>query len=75
MTPFLLHRRIAPRIVVGSVNTAEVAVAFVAAGSLLSSCRAGVDAATVIVMLAGGIVAASGGRMGRAVRPRRVRSG
>jgi uncharacterized protein len=58
VTPFLLHRRIAPRIVVGSVNTAEVAVAFVAAGSLLTSSRVGVDAATVAVMLAGGIVAA-----------------
>ena len=39
VTPFLLHRRVAPRIVVGSVNTAEVAVAFVAAGSLLTSIR------------------------------------
>jgi uncharacterized membrane protein YfcA len=58
VTPFLLHRRIAPRIVVGSVNTAEVAVAFVAAGSLLTSSRTGIDAATVAVMLAGGVVAA-----------------
>lgn len=58
VTPFLLHRRIAPRIVVGSVNTAEVAVAFVAAGSLLTSSRDGIDVATVAVMLAGGIVAA-----------------
>jgi uncharacterized membrane protein YfcA len=58
VTPFLLHRRIAPRIVVGSVNTAEVAVAFVAAGSLIGSSRSGIDVATVFVMLAGGIVAA-----------------
>lgn len=58
VTPFLLHRHIAPRIVVGSVNTAEVAVAFVAAGSLLTSSRTGIDLATVAVMLAGGIVAA-----------------
>lgn len=58
VTPFLLHRRIAPRIVVGSVNTAEVAVAFVAAGSLVVSSRAGIDVATVAVMLGGGILAA-----------------
>lgn len=58
VTPFLLQRRIAPRIVVGSVNTAEVAVAFVAAGSLIGSSQAGIDAATVAVMLGGGIVAA-----------------
>ena len=58
VTPFLLHRRIAPRIVVGSVNTAEVAVAFVAAGSLLTSGGTGVDPATVAVMLGGGVVAA-----------------
>ena len=58
VTPFLLDRRIAPRIVVGSVNTAEVAVAFVVAGSLLTSSWDGIDVATVAVMLAGGIVAA-----------------
>jgi uncharacterized protein len=58
VTPFLLHRRIAPRLVVGSVNTAEVAVALVAAGSLISSSRSGIDAATVVVMLGGGIIAA-----------------
>ncbi|MEJ7800737.1 MAG: sulfite exporter TauE/SafE family protein, partial [Ilumatobacter sp.] len=46
VTPYLLHRRIAPRIVVGSVNTAEIAVAFVAAGSLITS-SAGVDPAIV----------------------------
>jgi uncharacterized membrane protein YfcA len=58
VTPFLLHRRIAPRVVVGSVNTAEVAVALVAAGSLIGSSRAGIDPATVAVMLGGGILAA-----------------
>ena len=45
VTPCLLPRHIEPRIVVGSVNTAEVAVAFVAAGSLLTSSRAGIDVA------------------------------
>ena len=57
VTPFLLHRRIAPRIVVGSVNTAEVAVAFVAAGSLLST-SSGVEPAVVIAMVVGGVIAA-----------------
>lgn len=57
VTPFLLHRGVMPRIVVGSVNTAEVAVAFVAAGSLIS---AGGDVAlgTVAAMLIGGVLAA-----------------
>jgi uncharacterized membrane protein YfcA len=58
VTPFLLHRGIVPRIVVGSVNTAEVAVALVAAGSLLSSAQHGLDPATVAAMLIGGILAA-----------------
>ncbi len=57
VTPYLLHRRIAPRIVVGSVNTAEIAVAIVAAGSLMSS-SAGVDPTVVLAMLAGGVLAA-----------------
>lgn len=57
VTPFLLHRGVMPRIVVGSVNTAEVAVAFVAASSLIT---AGGDVAvgTVAAMLIGGILAA-----------------
>ncbi len=58
VTPFLLHRGIAPRIVVGSVNTAEVAVAFVAAGTLAGASHTGIDGATVAVMLAGGVLAA-----------------
>jgi uncharacterized membrane protein YfcA len=58
VTPFLLHRRIMPRIVVGSVNTAEVAVAFVAAGSLLTSASTGIDPSTVAAMLIGGVIAA-----------------
>ena len=37
VTPFLLHRGLPPRYAIGSVNTAEVAVAIVAAGSLLAS--------------------------------------
>lgn len=59
VTPFLLHRGLSPRYAVGSVNTAEVAVAVVAAGSLLGSVGGGaVDVAMVLAMLAGGVLAA-----------------
>lgn len=58
VTPFLLHRGIAPRRVVGSVNAAEIAVAVVAAGSLIGSDGATIDLATLAAMLGGGIVAA-----------------
>ena len=59
VTPFLLHRGLTPRIAVGSVNTAEVAVAVVASGSLLASVGGGgVDVAVVLAMLSGGVVAA-----------------
>ena len=37
VTPFLMHRGLAPRFAVGSVNTAEVAVATVSATSLVAS--------------------------------------
>jgi uncharacterized membrane protein YfcA len=58
VTPFLLHRGILPRIVVGSVNTAEVAVAMVAAGTLLTSTPQGLEPAMVAAMLIGGMIAA-----------------
>jgi uncharacterized membrane protein YfcA len=59
VTPFLLHRGLAPRYAIGSVNTAEVAVAVVASGSLLASVGGdGIDLATVAAMLAGGVLAA-----------------
>lgn len=58
VTPFLLHRGLSPRYAVGSVNTAEVAVAVVAAGSLLGSVGGAVDVAMVLAMLAGGVLAA-----------------
>lgn len=59
ITPYLLHRRIAPRVVVGSVNTAEIVVALVSAGSLITSLGSnGVEPSIVIAMLAGGVVAA-----------------
>ena len=59
VTPFLLHRGLAPRFAIGSVNTAEVAVAIVASGSLMASLGgAGVDFGIVAAMLIGGVAAA-----------------
>ena len=59
VTPFLLHRGLAPRYAIGSVNTAEVAVAIVASGSLLASVGGGgIDVSVVVAMLAGGVLAA-----------------
>jgi uncharacterized membrane protein YfcA len=59
VTPFLLHRGLAPRFAIGSVNTAEVAVAVVASGSLLASVGGGgIDVAVVVAMLSGGVLAA-----------------
>lgn len=58
VTPFLLHRGLPPRYAIGSVNTAEVAVAVVASGSLLASVGGdGVQLRTVVAMLGGGVVA------------------
>ncbi len=59
VTPFLLHRGTPPRYAVGSVNTAEVAVAVVSAGSLLSAGGgAGLSVATLAAMLGGGLLGA-----------------
>lgn len=59
VTPFLLHRGLPPRYAVGSVNTAEVAVAVVAAGSLLTSMGGeGLAVGVVLAMLGGGMLAA-----------------
>ena len=59
VTPFLLHRGLPPRYAVGSVNTAEVAVAVVAAGSLLTSMGGeGLEVGVVLAMLGGGMLAA-----------------
>jgi uncharacterized protein len=59
VTPFLLHRGLPPRFAIGSVNTAEVAVALVAAGSLITSLGgAGLELGIVLAMLIGGIAAA-----------------
>ena len=59
VTPFLMHRELEPRFAVGSVNTAEVAVAAVSAGSLIASLGSGgIDLPVVIAMLLGGVAAA-----------------
>jgi len=59
VTPFLLHRGLAPRYAIGSVNTAEVAVAIVSAGSLITSLGGeGLEVGVVLAMLGGGVVAA-----------------
>lgn len=59
VTPFLLHRGLPPRFAVGSVNTAEVAVAVVSVGTLFSaSAGSGLRLDVIIAMLVGGVVAA-----------------
>jgi uncharacterized membrane protein YfcA len=59
VTPFLLHRGVEPRYVVGCVNTAEIAVATVAVGSLLTMLGSGGLRWDVIAaMLLGGVAAA-----------------
>jgi uncharacterized protein len=59
VTPFLLHRGVRPRFAIGSVNTAEVAVASASAFSLLASLgTSGLDYGMVAAMLIGGAVAA-----------------
>jgi uncharacterized membrane protein YfcA len=59
VTPFLLHRGLPPRFAIGSVNTAEIAVAVVASASLITSLGGeGLEAGVVLSMLAGGMIAA-----------------
>ncbi len=59
VTPALLRRGITPRHAIGSVNTAEIAVAFTAVGSLFTAAGSSqIDAAIVAAMLGGSIVAA-----------------
>ena len=58
VTPYLLHRGLPPRYAVGCVNTAEVAVAVVASGTLLGSVGGGgLELGVVLAMLVGGVVA------------------
>jgi uncharacterized protein len=60
VTPVLLSRKgLEPRVAIGSVNTAEIAVALTASGSLLASLHgAGVDAVKLGAMLLGAVLAA-----------------
>jgi uncharacterized membrane protein YfcA len=59
VTPYLLNRAVRPRFAIGSVNTAEVAVASASAFSLIGSLGvAGIDFRVLVAMLAGGVVAA-----------------
>jgi uncharacterized protein len=60
VTPVLLSRRdLEPRVAIGSVNTAEIAVALVSCGSLVASLDgAGVEAGMLVAMLLGGVLAA-----------------
>ena len=59
VTPFLLHRGTPPRYAVGSVNTAEVAVAVVSVGSLISAGGGGdLSVGILVAMLGGGILGA-----------------
>jgi hypothetical protein len=59
VTPYLLHKGLPPRYAIGSVNTAEVAVAVVSVGSLTTSLGgAGLELGVVLAMLGGGVLAA-----------------
>lgn len=59
VTPFLLQRGLPPRYAIGSVNTAEVAVALVSAATLLTSVGGdGLEAGVILAMLGGGVAAA-----------------
>jgi uncharacterized membrane protein YfcA len=59
VTPFLLHRGLSPRYAIGSVNTAEVAVATASAASLFAAVgKGGIQLSVVLAMLVGGVLAA-----------------
>ena len=59
VTPFLMGRQLAPRFAVGSVNTAEVAVAAVSVTSLIAAVgKGGLDLGIIVAMLLGGMLAA-----------------
>jgi uncharacterized membrane protein YfcA len=59
VTPYLLNRSVRPRFAIGSVNTAEIAVASASAFTLIGSLGvAGIDGRALLAMLAGGVIAA-----------------
>jgi uncharacterized membrane protein YfcA len=73
VTPFLLQRGVAPRIAVGSVNTAEVAVAVASVGSIVGSVGGdGFEFGVVAAMLVGGVIAAPLGAYAVRFVPARV---
>ena len=74
VTPFLLHRGLSPRFAIGSVNTAEVAVAVVSAGSLIFSLGGeSIEIGVLLAMLVGGVLASPiAAWMVRHVKPRPV---
>lgn len=58
VTPYLVRRGVPVHVAVGSVNTAEIAVAVVAVGSLVATGTGPVDPAATAALLAGGVLAA-----------------
>jgi uncharacterized protein len=59
VTPYLLHKGVAPRYAIGTVNTAEMLVAIVSTVGLLSTFgRGGFNLSIIVAMLVGGVVAA-----------------
>ena len=59
VTPYLLNRSVRPRFAIGSVNTAEIAVASASAFTLIGSLGVGgIDGRALLAMLAGGVIAA-----------------
>lgn len=58
VTPYLINRGVPPRLAIGSVNTAEVAVAVVAAGAIIGSGTSALELGTTAAMLAGGVLSA-----------------
>lgn len=58
VTPYLLHRGVSPRMAIGSANTAEVAVAVVSVGVLVTSGPGNLDMGAALAMVAGGVLAA-----------------
>ena len=59
VTPVLLHKGLAARYTVGSVNAAEVAVAVISVGSLFGAIQGGdVEVGILLAMLIGGVAAA-----------------
>lgn len=72
VTPYLVQRGVPPRIVIGSVNTAEIAVAVVAFGTLGRSGTHAFELDVGLAMLVGGVVAAPAAAWAIARIPARI---